>query len=780
LVADLVRGHRHRLGLTQDELADRCGVAVRTIRGIEAGRIVRPRPGTLRLLADVFGLTASARERFLHGALEGASSGDRTGATDRRPVPAELPADVPGFTGREAELAALDALIDPDTPTAAAVISAVSGTAGVGKTALAVRWGHRVVDRFPDGQLYINLRGYDPDQPVTPADALARLLDSLGVADSDIPVELDARAATYRTQVAGRRLLIVLDNASTVGQVRPLLPGAASCTVLVTSRDRMAGLVAREGAQRVDLDLLPLPDAIALLRTLVGQRVDAEPEATAALAHRCARLPLALRVAAELAVARPDTPLSDLATELADHQRRLRLLDADGDPGTDITAVFSWSLRHLSPDAAHLFRLLGLHPGPDISVAAAASLAGRDPAQIRSMLTDLVRANLLAEPVSGRYTLHDLLRDYAAHLTQAEDPASGRHDALTRLFDHYTQAAHAADRALRPTRERVPLPLPEPTRGSAAEVFRDPTQAMAWLTVEHPALLAAVRHAAASGFDTHAWQLAWALATFQDRRGYWPDRLLVWQIATEAADRLGHRPAQALAFRAAATAHADLRRNDAAFDYLRRALEVDIAMGDEVGQAQTRRTLSLLHSRHGRHDDCLRESLLALDLFRSAGHRRGIANALNSVGWAYAELAEYEQALRHCGEAVVLLQELDDHHGEAAAWDSLGYVHHRLGRQAEARDCYHRSIDLYRRLGDRYNEADTLSHLGDVHAGTGAAEAARAAWQQALDILTDIEHPDAEGVRAKLGRLTGPDEGPQGTSTGSGERGDLGEVARGQ
>jgi tetratricopeptide (TPR) repeat protein/transcriptional regulator with XRE-family HTH domain len=755
LFAELVRGHRHRLGLTQDELADQCGVAVRTIRGIEAGRIARPRPGTVRLLADVFALTDGDRERFLHTALEGTGGDPTTAGAERRPVPAELPADVAGFTGRDVELAALDALIDPEIPTAAtAVISAVSGTAGVGKTALAVRWGHRVAARFPDGQLYLNLRGYDVDQPVTPADALARLLDTLGVSDADIPVELDARAATYRTQVAGRRMLIVLDNASTVGQVRPLLPGAASCTVLVTSRDRMAGLVARDGAQRVDLDLLPLDDGIALLRRLIGDRVDADPEAAAALADRCARLPLALRVAAELAISRPQDTLAELAAELADQQRRLNLLDADGDPGTAVTAVFSWSLRHLTPSAARLFRILGLRSGADVTTRAAASLAAATPTVVRPWLAELVRANLLTELSADRYTQHDLLRDYAAHLARDEDPTSTR-AALTRLFDHFTHSAYAADRLLRPDRESMTLPLTDPAPGTVIETLTDDQGAMQWLTAEHAALLAALRHAADAGFDTHAWQLAWSLATFHDRRSRRHHRGTAWQVAQQAAQRLGHPAAEAVAHRGLADVKSGLGQHDEALRHLGLALDAAARAGDHIAQAQAHRGLGLVHLRMRRYRDALHHSQQALELLRDVGHDRGVANALNSVGWCHAELGEYAEAIDHCERGLALLRQCGDRQGQAATLDSLGYAHHHLGHIAEAVECYDQSMEIYRQIGDRYSEAVVLDHLGDAHDAGGDTEAANKAWRQALDVLHEIDHSDADLI-AKLRRMTSP------------------------
>lgn len=352
-------------------------------------------------LADELGTTPGSEAQRAHRAILSGKAAPRpssgVGGTGRvKVVPAQLPLDPAGFTGREEELARLEKVLGASSarPTAV-VVSAVSGTAGVGKTALAVHWAHRARDRFPDGQLYVNLRGYDPDRPLTAPDALVRFLTALGVSEQDIPPEQDDRAARYRTEVADRRMLIVLDNAATVEQVRPLLPGTGSCAVLVTSRDSLAGLVAREGAQRLDLDLLPADAARTLLRRLIGPRAEAEPDAVDALAAQCARLPLALRVAAELAVTRPGTPLTDLVAELADQQRRLYLLDAEGDPRAAVVTVFSWSLRQLPPEAARTFRLLGLHPGPDLDAHAAAALTGSTVPDARRALEILARAHLV-------------------------------------------------------------------------------------------------------------------------------------------------------------------------------------------------------------------------------------------------------------------------------------------------------------------------------------------------------------------------------------------------
>jgi hypothetical protein len=318
------------------------------------------------------------------------------------------------------------------------VISAVSGTAGVGKTALAVYWAHQVADRFPDGQLYVNLRGFDPSGSVMhPAEAVRRFLDALNVPPERIPVDLDAQAVLYRSQLAGKRMLVVLDNARDTAQVRPLLPGAPGCLVLVTSRNQLTSLIAGDGARPISLDLLTDEEARQLLARVLGvDRVAAEPAAVAEIITRCARLPLALALVAARAAVGPHGELQLLAEELRDTQQRWQLLTGD-EPTTNVQAVFSWSYQALTPHAARLFRLLGLHPGPDIAAAAAASLAGLPPSTVRPMLAELVRASLLAEHSPGRYAFHDLLRAYATDLAQRTDSDRQRHAATARILNHY-------------------------------------------------------------------------------------------------------------------------------------------------------------------------------------------------------------------------------------------------------------------------------------------------------------------------------------------------------
>jgi DNA-binding SARP family transcriptional activator len=376
-------------------------------------------------------------------------------------VPRQLPADVAGFTGRGRHLAELDLLLpgiagEPGDRRgaggrpAAPMIFAVSGTAGVGKTALAVHWAHQVAEWFPDGQLYVNLRGYDPERPVTANEALGGFLRALGVADQDIPADTAERAAKFRSLLAGRRMLVLLDNAGEAEQVRPLLPGNPACVTLATSRSSLTGLVARDGAVRLDLDLLAAGEAVALLRALIGPRADAEPQPVAALAEQCARLPLALRVAAELAIARPARPLADLVAELADKKRRLDLLEAGGDPRTAVRAVFSWSCRQLDPGTLRVFWLAGLHPGPDIDAYEVAALAEVTADRAGQALGFLDRVHLIHNVAPGRYGMHDLLRAYAREVAAAQGADPERRKAPTRLLGYHLYTAASVTDALLP------------------------------------------------------------------------------------------------------------------------------------------------------------------------------------------------------------------------------------------------------------------------------------------------------------------------------------------
>jgi len=661
-----------------------------------------------------------------------------------RPVPAQLPADIDVFTGRTAELAELDQLLPntAESPPAASgvstavVISAVSGTAGVGKTALVLRWAHRVQGKFPDGQLYVNLRGYDPDQPLSATNALAGFLRALGMPGQDIPLELDERAAAYRSLLDGRRMLIVLDNASSVEQVRPLLPGTPSALVVVTSRDSLTGLVARHGATRLDLDLLPPQDAIALLRALIGVRVADEPDAAAVLARQCARLPLALRVAAELAVTRPTTPLTHLVGELADQQRRLELLGAGGDPRTAVRAVFSWSYQHLPVEEARAFRLLGLHPGPDLDPYAAAALTDTSVEQAQHLLDLLARVHLIGPTSPGRYGMHDLLHAYATHLTTTEDPETERRAALTRLFDHYLATAAAAMNTMYPAEQhrwpRVPAPAtPSPP-------VSDVTAAQAWLDTERVTLTAVCAHTAAHGWPGHTTSLSTTLFRYLEGGSHYSDAAAIHTHALHAARHTGDQSGEAHALTNLGVVYWRLGSYQQAAGHFQQALALAREIGDQVGEARTLGNLGLVCQRQARYQQAVEYQQQTLALFRKIGHRDGEARTLGSLGTAYWLQGNYQQAADHFQQSLTLSHEICHRRGEAGALTNLGAVYFRQGRYQQASEHHQQALALFRELGERGGETEALNGVGETHLAMGQLREARIQHNAALTLATQI------------------------------------------
>lgn len=710
-------------------------------------------------LAEELGLDPGRELRDLHGRILRADPGLLVGGRIRavrhpsRPVPRQLPAAAPHFAGREAELSALTGLLDRRAATAdAAVISVIDGAAGIGKTTLALHWGQLNLARFPDGQLYVNLRGFSSDvEPVTPAEAVRGFLDALAVPADRVPRSLDAQTALYRSLLADKRLLVVLDNARDTDQVRPLLPAGPGCVSLVTSRNRLAGFIAAEGARPVTLDLLTAAEAGQLLARRLGpERVAAEPEAVSALIELCARLPLALSIAAARATADAALSLADLVAELRAARNRLDALDL-GDRTTDLRAVFSWSYRRLSPPAKGLFRLLGVHAGPDIAPPAVASLAGLSPAKTSAPLDELVRSQLMTEPEPGRYTFHDLLRAYAAELANGHDDKDERRAAVHRVLDHYLHSAYAAVQEVNLFRiRRSPVPMPDVQPATVPENFADEKVACAWLEAERPALMAAVAQAAADGFDRHATLLPWILANFLDHRAYWHDYFTAQRTALAVAERLDDLPEQARAHRLLGSAYARMDAAQEAHAHLQQALELHIRLGDRPGQAHTEHAIGWVFHQQGRYTESLDHALRALELYQAEGHRVGEADCLNSVGWLYSHLGEHREALKYCERAMNLHLEMDDQFGQAHTADSFGHIHEQTGDHAQALAWYEQALNLHQAVGSRYNQSNTLDRIGDTRNAMGATRAARDAWRQALAILDELDHADADRLRAKL------------------------------
>ncbi|MCW8101755.1 AfsR/SARP family transcriptional regulator [Streptomyces tauricus] len=682
-------------------------------------------------------------------------------------VPAQLPAGLATFVGRDAELTQVARL-----PSAGAVvISAIAGMAGVGKTTFAVHWARQVADRFPDGQLYLNLRGFDPvGLPVPPEHALRSLLESLGADAHGLPQDVDALAARYRTLLTGKRALLLLDNARDAAQVRPLLPGAPGCLVIVTSRNRLAGLVAVDGAHPLHLDVLSPSEARELLARRLGQqRVTAEPDAVQEIITRCARLPLALAITAARAATRSAIPLASIAAELRDSADGLDAFH-DGDTAADARAVFSWSYHALTPDAARLFRLLALHPGPDVTLPAATSLAGLTVPRARQLLGELIQAHLVDEAVPGRYLSHDLLRAYATELIETVESPQQVRAARHRMFDHYLHTAHEAA-AL--TTSRALISLAPAAEGVRAEKFaEDAGKATAWFTAEQAVMLAALEEAASRRYDVHTWQLAWAIGHHLHLHGLWREQEAVHRAAMDAACRLGDRTAQAHVHNGLTLALGNLDRLDEARSHAERAVELFTESRDTRAYADSYYNLAWVGVRQGDPEAALGAVQQSLALFRACDNchggddgrgQRAIATALNAVGWCHTLLGQHQQALDHCRQALTLQQELGHDAGTADTWDSIGHALHHLGQYDEAVAAYRNALALYRQLDASRVKAATLMHLGDTHLSAGHPDTARAAWTEALDAmdrLSDAEHL-AEPLRNRLRRLdeqSGPPE----------------------
>jgi DNA-binding SARP family transcriptional activator/tetratricopeptide (TPR) repeat protein len=673
-------------------------------------------------------------------------------------VPRQLPAGVAHFAGRTAELAELRAWLDEAISAEESVkVLVIGGTAGAGKTALAVHWAHQSAGEFPDGQLYINLRGFDPSgTPVPPGDALRWFLGAFGVTEEQIPDSIEAQEALYRSVLADKRMLVILDNARDAAQVRPLLPGSPTCLALVTSRARLPGLAATEGARLVPLDVLTAGEASELLASRLGERASAEPQAVRQLTEACSRLPLALSIVAARAAARPFLPLADLARELADAAGLLDALDA-GDPVASVRAVFSWSCKQLSEPAVRLFRLLGLHAGPDVSIPAAASLAGLDPAQAAAAVAELADAHLIAEHPPGRYAFHDLLRAYAADLAGTMDSEPDRRRAVHRVLDHYLHTAHSGSLVLNPARDFVPLDPPVP--GVTAEPLGSAGDARAWFEAERQVLLAAISQAADLGCDRHAWQLPWAVWLFFDREGSWHDQVTIQRTAILAAQRLGDRAAQGNAYRDLGATYGRLGALTEAREYCTEALDLHRAVGDRLGEARAHNEIATLAEQQGRLAEALGHAQLSLTLFRDAGHTPGLAKMLNGVGYLHGQLGDYEQALEYCQQALDMYRSLGDPLNAAATWDSVGSVLLNLGRYDEAISCLRTALELIEGLQPGYYKTAWLVHLGDAYHAAGEPGQARLAWQEALDILEDLKHTDAPQVRDRLSGAAPPAPG---------------------
>ncbi|GIJ64096.1 AfsR/SARP family transcriptional regulator [Virgisporangium aurantiacum] len=657
------------------------------------------------------------------------------------PTPRQLPADVAGFTGRGEHLKQLDELLrdDGDRETAV-VISAIAGTAGVGKTALAVRWGHRVSDRFPDGQLYVDLRGHARGEPVRSIDALTQFLRSLGEPAGEIPAEESAAAARYRSLLAERRVLVLLDNAADAAQVRPLLPASPGCLVLITSRHRLSDLVARDGARRLSLDVLGADEAqLLLVRILGGERVAAEPDAAAELARLCSYLPLALRIAAATLLDHPVGQIDDLVGEL--RRDPLSILETDGEH-SGVRAAFELSYRALTADARRMFRLAGMVPGPDVTAEAAAALTGTTVPMAGRLLERLAGAHLVTEHRSGRYTSHDLLRQYAADQSRAEDTPALRRQALERLFDWYLHGADAAATVVYPDRLRLPVP----PGGTSGPAFATDTAALAWLDAERANLVAAIVHTAEHGPRPTAWLLADTLRSYFLLRVHTVDLARATRAALRAAEAEDDLRAQAITLLSLSNLdHRQLRYADAV-EHCTRARALAERAAWAQGQATALGILATVHRDAGRIEEAAAVYDQALTLYRQEGSRNGEALTLNHLARTYWYLGRFPEAIEAATHAVTLRRAAGSREGEAAALDTLGEICHAAGRLDEALAHLGQALTLTHEIDDRGVAAYTLRDLAEVHRDRGdlrqALDLARAALtrgQQLGDVRIEVD-----------------------------------------
>jgi tetratricopeptide (TPR) repeat protein/transcriptional regulator with XRE-family HTH domain len=772
----LLRAHRTRMHLTQEELAERASLSERTLRNLEGGRIQRPYAGTIRRLANALELSGGLRDEF-----EAAARGVPPGSMPDGPVPGLLPLTVPDFTGREEEVAHIHELLaasDPD----AVILSAVSGKPGIGKTTLAVHVAHqlRSSGRFPDGQLYANLQGAQA-HPLDPGEVLSRFLRALGMHGSSIPNDLEERVAAYRTLLADRQVLVVLDNAGGEAQIRPLLPGSPSCAVLVTSRTRLTGL---EGARLVDLDILPSEAALELLGRVAGPaRIAVEGAAAAAIVGYCGHLPLAIRVAGARLV-RPGWSLARLAERLADEHRRLDELAA-GD--LEVRASIALSYRALPDQQQQAFRWLGLLDAPDFPAWVVGALLDVPDRRAEALVEALVDAQLLEadgldQVGQARYRFHDLLRVYARERAAAEDPQAQRRTGLARAMGGWLALAEQADqfsgqRTLRVIHGDAPRWHRQATTTAVA------TDPLGWFEAERAALLTVVQQARDLGFDELAWDLAGCLARFLFTRNYLDDWRRTQEAGLAAARRAGNRRGQAYALLTLGELHTYQDRLNDALACLEESLALFVDLGDRHGEASTLENIGAVYRVLGRHElatECFERALTtftevddrvgaagvmvalaalyldqghpgaraclegALAIFTEIGDRHTEAQVLRKLAWHHEQHKELDQAASQLTQALTIMRDLHDRIGEALTLEQLGEVNLRLGRLSTARTLLDQALPVFSAYQDRYGQARALRARGELRHAEGQYRRAADDLEQSLTRWRELNRPQWE------------------------------------
>ncbi|MEU6639454.1 AfsR/SARP family transcriptional regulator [Streptomyces rochei] len=670
--------------------------------------------------------------------------------------PAQLPGDLSVFAGRAAESAWLSAASGaPGRPgLAGAPVVVIGGAPGVGKTTFAVHHAHQVASSFPDGQLFVNLCGFHPHAPaVEPGDALHGFLTALGVPAQRIPEDTADRGTLFRSLLAGRRVLLVLDNARDEQQVRPLLPAGDGCLTLVTSRNRLPGLIAADGAKPLTLALPSETEAHeTLARRLGPERLAAEPAAAAAIVRLCGRLPLALAVVAARAELDPAFPLQVIADDLRHAHGGLEAFTGFDTP-TDVRSVFSWSYQSLDQPAAQLFRLLALHPGPEITAPAAAGLIGLPLPTTRRLLAVLTRSCLVEQPVPGRYTLHDLLRGYATELIQVHDDAGARRSATVRVLDHYMFTAYEANRLFQ--QDSLPeLDLGSPNEDVTPEDLTTVEQASRWLSTEHRVLAALLHTAVGQNLDLHITGLAWSLKEYLNRQEYWPEAITALTPALKAAIRRGDRLEEGRCLRHIGSIHGYLGHREEALRHLNQAIAIFEELGAVGEQARAHYGMACALHLFGRTPEAVASSERGLTLSRATGDELWTAECLVELAWFHSNLGQAEKALAFCQEAIALFQRLDAPWQQAQAWDAQGHILRQLGRNEDSVATYRQAVEAFEELGDQRNAVGALMRLGDTRLAMGDRKAARTAWVRALaDAERQALVHSAQEVRERLTAL---------------------------
>jgi tetratricopeptide (TPR) repeat protein/transcriptional regulator with XRE-family HTH domain len=738
----LLRRLRAEAGLTQEELAEAAGVSPRSVSDLERGIHATAHKDTAVLLAGALGLAEPTRALFVAAARGRAPAAEVLAARQGMPPGAfaaaatrSLPRDIAAFTGRQAELARLMGTLNAVAAGGGVVgICAVDGMAGIGKTTFAVHAAHRLAGTFPDGQFFLPLHAHTAGQrPVDPADALASLLLTAGVPAAAIPPGLEARAGRWRDQLAGKRVLLLLDDAAGHEQVRPLLPGTAGSLVLVTSRRRLTAL---EDATAISLDTLPPGEAGVLLARLAARAgIGATDPAVGEITRLGGFLPLAIGMLASQLRHHTAWSAADLAAVLAGARDRLELMRAED---LSVAAAFDLSYADLTSDQRRLFRRLGLHPGPDIDAYAAAALDGTSLATARRGLAGLYDQHLLSEPTPGRYQLHDLLREHARALAAADDPAESD-EPVGRLLDYYLHTALAASQRI--TTQMTPIPsVPAGRQPAFVPQLSTPQQAAAWLETERANLHAAVDCAAACGRFQHAVAIPAAMADFLDTRGHWDQAAALDQTAITAARQAGDRAGQAGALTNLCSIQGSTGDYRAAAASATRALALYRDVGDRAGQANALNNLGIVQRWSGDHQAATASCRQALELFRDLGHRYGQGDALTELGALQAQTGNYAAAAESLQQALALYRDVGDRVGQGGALVNLGAVQVETGDYAAAAESLRQALALYRDIGHRLGQADALGHLGTVQRLTGDYPAATASHQQALEQFRDIGH----------------------------------------